>query len=374
MAILDSYTQGSSREDLIDLVTVVVNKETPALSGLDVTRATATLHEFTTDTYAAPADNAKIEGAAASAGSASTKVKLTNHCQIVEKVAEVSDTTEAITKAGISKEMDYQVLKKTGEMARDMERVIFEGYKQAGASATAARRAGGVHYWLTTNRSSMATTVVSGTCTGNGTALVVNVAGGHGSAAGDIILLTGGTGQGQARKIISVNVNALTVGVLNATTMLAPVTSSTVSTDNTTTYTIYKTPKALTFGTVNLALAACRDAGGMPDEILVDSTQKAAISGFATANRRSGSKDKTFTDVVDVLESDFGNIAVKYAPQAPVSSVTILDSTKWRLANLRNVKPVKLAKLGSSERTMIEAEFTLEALGENSSASIFGAL
>jgi len=374
MAILDSYTQGSTREDLIDLITTVARKETPLLSSLDVTRATGTLHEWTTDTYAPPADNAKIEGGAASAGNATSKTKLNNYCQIVEKVAEVSDTTEAISKAGVTNEMDYQVLKKTGEMARDMERVCFEGYKQAGASATSARRAGGVHYWLTTNRSSMATSTVTGTCTGNGTTLVINVAAGHGSAAGDIILLTGGTGQGQARKIISVATNALTVGVSGDTTELAPVTSATVATDNTTTYIIYKTPKALTFDVVNSALADAYNAGGSPDEILVDSAQKQAISGFATANRRSGTKDRTYADAIDVLESDFGTINVKYANQAPVSSVTILDSTKWRLANLRNVKPVKLAKVGSSERTMIEAEFTLEALGENSSSVVFGAL
>jgi hypothetical protein len=150
--------------------------------------------------------------------------------------------------------------------------------------------------------------------------------------------------------------------------------SATVATDNTTTYTIYKAPKALTFAVVNAGLASAFDAGGSPDEILVDSTQKQAISGFATANRRTQGKDKSFTEAVDILESDFGTISVKYANQAPVSSVTILDSSKWRLANLRNVKPVPLAKQGSSERVMIEAEFTIEALGENSSSVIYGAL
>jgi len=374
MAILDSYTQGSTREDLIDVITTVANKKTPLLSSLDVTRATGTLHEWTTDTYRAPADNAQIEGSAAGAASATTKTKLNNYCQIVREVASVSDTTKFIDKAGVKSEMDYQILKKTGEMARDMERILFEGYKQAGTSAASPRRAGGVHYWLSTNRSSMATSVVSGTCTGNGTTLVINVAAGHAATAGDIILLTGGTGQGQARKIISVAVNALTVGVAGASTELAPVTSPTVATDATTTYTIYKTPKALTFAAVNSGLATMADAGGDADIILVDSTQKRAITGFGTPNRRSTNKDKTFVDAIDILESDFGNVNVRYAPQAPVSSVTIMDSSKWRLANLRNVTPVALAKVGSSEEQMIEAEFTLESLGENSSAVVFGAL
>jgi hypothetical protein len=220
MAILDSYTQGSDREDLIDIITTTARKETPLLSSLDVTRATATLHEFTTDTYRAPADNAKIEGGAASTAVHTSKTKLNNYCQIVEEVAEVSDTTEAIQKAGVTNEMDYQILKKTGEMARDMERICFEGHKKAGATASAPRRAGGVHYWMSTNVSSMATSVVSGTCTGNGTTLVINVASGHSAAANDIIVLTGGTGQGQARKIISVSTNALTVGVSGETTEL----------------------------------------------------------------------------------------------------------------------------------------------------------
>jgi len=374
MAILDSYTQGGNREDLIDLVTTVARKETPLLSSMDVTRAKGTLHEFTTDTYRSPADNAHIEGAAASAASATTRVKLNNYTQIVQEVASVSDTQEIVDKAGVVSEMDYQILKKTGELARDMERVCFEGTKNAGASASKARRAGGLHYWATTNRTSMATSVVSGTCTGNGTTLVVNVAAGHGSAANDIILLTGGTGQGQARKIISVSTNALTVGVSGQTTELAPVTSASVATDNTTTYTIYKTPKALTFAVINAALATSFNAGGTPNEILVDSTQKQAISGFLTANRRGTQSDKKFTEAVDVLDTDFGTISVKYANQAPVSSVSIVESGKWRLANLRAIKPVPLAKVGSSTEKMIEAEFTIEALGENANAMIFGAL
>lgn len=374
MAILDSYTQGGNREDLIDLVTTVVRKETPLLTSMDVTRATGTLHEWTTDTYEVPADNAHIEGAAADVATATTRAKLNNYTQIVQKVASVSDTQEIVKKAGVASEMDYQILKKTEELARDMERVCFEGTKSAGASTTTARRAGGIHYWTSTNRSSMATSVVSGTCTGNGTTLVVNVAAGHGASVGDIILLTGGTGQGQARKIISIATNALTVGVSGATTELAPVISATIATDNTTTYTIYKTPKALTFAVVNAALASAFNTGGTPNEILVDSTQKQAISGFLTANRRGSQADKKFTEAVDVLDTDFGTISVKYANQAPISSISIMESGKWRLANLRAVKPVTLAKTGSSENKMIEAEFTIEALGENANSVIFGAL
>lgn len=374
MAILDTYTQGSNREDLIDLVTTVARKETPLLSSLDVTRATGTLHEFTTDAYRIPGDNAQIEGSAAGAASATTRVKLNNYCQIVREVASVSDTQEIVDKAGVASEMDYQVLKKTGEMARDMERILHEGTKDAGSSAATGRRSAGLGYWMSSNVSHAATTVVTGTCTGNGTTLVINVAGGHGSAAGDVIVTTGGTGWGQCRAIISVSTNALTVGVAGTVTLLAPVTSPTVATDNTTTYAIYKTPTALTFSDVNGGLANAYNAGGSPDMILVDSVQKQAISGFATSNRRTQGADKQFTESVDILESDFGTIAVKYANQNAIGAVNILDSSKWRLANLRNIKPVDLAKVGSSVEKMIEAEFTLESLGENASAVVYGAL
>lgn len=360
MAILDTYTQGGNREDLIDLVTTVAYKKTPLLSSLDVTRATGSLHEWTTDSLDSAGDNAQIEGSDVTFGTLTPRTKLNNYCQILRKEGQISDTQEIVGKAGVKSEYKDQVQKKLVELARDTEYALWNGVKTAGAASSTARRMGGVFHWASTNRTSMATSTVTGTASA-GAATTITAAAGHGSAVNDQILLTGGTGAGQYRTITNVAANVLTVAAWD------------VVPDATTTYIIYKTPKALTSSVVNTALSSAYDSGGEPDCIFVASKQKIAVSGFMAANRAYNDKNKAFTDRVDMMETDFGDVAVKHDLFVPAGTVAALELAKWRVANLRPVKPTKLAKTGSSEKFMVEAECTLESLGESASALVHGA-
>jgi hypothetical protein len=77
---------------------------------------------------------------------------------------------------------------------------------------------------------------------------------------------------------------------------------------------------------------------------------------------------------VDVYQSSFGIHEIRLSREVPSAAgsagLLALDTSKWKKAYLVNRRPtmVPLAKTGSSTKAMVEAEFTLEALNQKSSA------
>jgi len=361
MATLQTYQAVGNREDLINVLTRVAVEETPFLSSLARTQAKGTLHEWITESLDSPADNAQVEGADASFGTLTPRTRLGNYTQISSKTGMISDTQEAVNKAGVASEYSHQVEKAMKELARDMERVMWQGTKSVG-TASAARRCGGVFYWTSTNRVTNGTsTTVTGTATAGG-ANTITVAAGHGSAATDHILLTGGTGQGQYRRITNVATNVLTVHE-----------NWDVQPDNTTTYIIYKADVAINETSFNDGIQNARDAGGKPTRAFVDGKTKRGVSAFSTSIRRVNDGNKTQTAAIDVYDSDFGPISMEYDTWAPVGTVSLIDTKMWKLATLQPVKVEELARTGTARKFQIVSEYTLESLGENANALVLGA-
>lgn len=117
-------------------------------------KATATYHEWQTDTLAAAStSNAVIEGDDATTDAAAPTVRLGNYCQISDKVARVTGTQRAVNSAGRADELTYQMVKRAKELKRDMEAILLANQARAAASDTAARTTAGVPAWLTTNTS-----------------------------------------------------------------------------------------------------------------------------------------------------------------------------------------------------------------------------
>lgn len=266
----------------------------------------------------------------------------------------------------MASEYAHQLKKATSELARDMERAHWQGTKGAGASATTGRSSGGVFYWVATNRKSMSNATgadLVGTAQA-GAASTITVAAGTGASVtiGDHILLTGGAGQGQYRVVASKAVDVITV--TEAWDVVPGATS---------TYIVYTVPVALSETVLNDGIQAARDAGGKPNAIYVSGKQKRAISGFAQGIRRVSDSGKKLTNSIDVYDSDFGPLAVKYDRWTPVGTAAILDEATFNTAFLRPVVAEELAKVGSSRDFMVEAEFSLEVLGENANAIVAGA-
>ena len=64
MADFSTYDAVGNREDLSDIIWNISPTATPFLSGITRNTATAVNHEWQTDSLAAPANNARVEGAA----------------------------------------------------------------------------------------------------------------------------------------------------------------------------------------------------------------------------------------------------------------------------------------------------------------------
>jgi len=149
-----SYDAVGNREDLSDVIYNVAPWETPLLSKMPSNKATGTLHEFTTDTLGAPAQNWVIEGDDATTDASAATVRLTNYCGISDKVARVTGTQEAVDKAGKNgTEMAYQLVKRGRELKTDIELSIFANNIKVAGNDTLAREVGGLESWIDTNSS-----------------------------------------------------------------------------------------------------------------------------------------------------------------------------------------------------------------------------
>lgn len=153
MPILVTYNDTARPEDLLTVVTNVSPRETPLLSRLARGQnATQTLHEYKLDTFAASADNAKVEGAAFSSDTLSAPTRGSNITQIVRNDIEVSGTEQIVSDPN---QMPYQVSKKLVEHAKDIEKALMAGSQASGETDT-ARRMGGVINALSTNATTQA--------------------------------------------------------------------------------------------------------------------------------------------------------------------------------------------------------------------------
>lgn len=149
-----SYDAVGNREDLTNIIYDVSPTDTPVFSALPRTKATATLHEWQTDSLAAAsAANAVIEGDDATTDTSTATTRLGNRTQILDKVAQVTGTQEAVSKAGRKSEMAYQMEKRMKELKRDIEAALTDNGASVAGNDTTARELAGFPAWLTSNTS-----------------------------------------------------------------------------------------------------------------------------------------------------------------------------------------------------------------------------
>lgn len=145
-----TYDQAGNREDLMDIVTNISPTDTYLFTNLSRDKASARYVEWMTDSLASAADNAQIEGVDYSFAKVSTRTRTGGYTQIFDKLIEISGTQEAVDKAGVQSELEYQLQKKMKEVARDIENALVTGTGNSGASGT-ARRLKGILAWISTN-------------------------------------------------------------------------------------------------------------------------------------------------------------------------------------------------------------------------------
>jgi len=147
-----SYDAIGNREDLADFISMISPTKTPFQSGIASVTATSTKHEWQTDALAAASGtNAVIEGDDATTTASVATTRVFNYTQILDKVPRVTGTQRVMDSAGRADEMDYQVVKMTKEIKRDLETSLLANNAQVAGNDTTARELGGVESYIATN-------------------------------------------------------------------------------------------------------------------------------------------------------------------------------------------------------------------------------
>jgi hypothetical protein len=314
MATYTKYDAVGQREDLTDVIYNISPTDTPIMSSIGKTKATAVNHEWQTDSLAAATTaNALVEGADATSATLSPTTRYGNLTQIVGKTVQVSGTLEAVDKAGRKSEKAYQLAKGSAEIKRDIETIITANQaKVAGDGSSTARKMSSLLSFIKTN-----TSVGSGTTTAGADPTTIGV---------------------------SARVDADTTRTFTET-MLKEVVREVFS------------------------------SGGTPSVLFVSPALKQTVSAFTglAAQRYQApvSGQATILAGADIYQSDFGQISIVPNRFMRTRDALVLDPEYAALAYLRPFQTNDLAKAGDSEKTQILAELTLEVKNEAAHGGAF---
>lgn len=154
----DTYDAVGIREDLSDQIYNVDPFATPLLSKFSKNKASATYHEWQTDTLDSPSSsNAHVEGSDTDGEAIVATTRLGNYTQIFKKSVTIPGTLESVTKAGRAKEVAYQLAKKAKSLKTDIETSVCDNNARVAGGSATAREMAGIPAWLTTNTSAGAT-------------------------------------------------------------------------------------------------------------------------------------------------------------------------------------------------------------------------
>jgi hypothetical protein len=151
------------REDLSNVIYNISPTDTPFMNSVGKAVATAVKHEWQTDSLAAVATNALVEGAAGADITVTPTTRLDNLCQISGKTVKISGTLDTVNKAGRKSEKAYQLAKVSSEIKRDMEATLLNNTVKSNGDSSTARVLGGLQTWLNTNYSGAGTAGQLGT-------------------------------------------------------------------------------------------------------------------------------------------------------------------------------------------------------------------
>lgn len=149
-----TYDVTTNREDLIDQVYRITPSDTPFMASVPRAKATAVLHEWSTQALSAVnTSNARLEGDALSRASATNPARKQNYCQISSRDATVTGTQRATNPAGIDDMLAYQMSLKSVELRKDMEAILLGNTGQNAGNTTTARTLRSFNAWISGNGS-----------------------------------------------------------------------------------------------------------------------------------------------------------------------------------------------------------------------------
>jgi hypothetical protein len=135
MATFTTYDQVGKAEDVSDIISDITPTDTPMVTMIKPQKVSARVYEYQTDSLAAAASNAQVEGADPTIATLTATTMISGYTQILHKAFQVSATADAIKTYGRAKETAYQLGRALKEIKRDLE-YAYVGASNAGAAGT----------------------------------------------------------------------------------------------------------------------------------------------------------------------------------------------------------------------------------------------
>ncbi|MCB4860785.1 DUF5309 domain-containing protein [Sphingobium sp. PNB] len=302
-----TYDVTTNREDLADTVYRISPADTPFMSAVPRTKATAVLHEWSLDTLEATnTTNARLEGDALTRSTSGTPSRLQNYCQISSRDATVTGTQRATNPAGIDDMMAYQMAKKSLVLRKDMESILLGNQGQVAGNTTTARKLRSFNAWIS----------------GNGS---------RGTAGADSTAATAAATDGTAGDIRTFTEDMLKDAIKDA-------------------FDDGGEPSLVLVGSFN--------------------KQKfSTFTGRATA--RENVNIGTVQGAAELYASDFGTLKVVPNRTQRGRDAFVVDTTKVAVSYLRAFEPQELGRVGDAVTRDIISEYTLEMRAPDAHAAIF---
>jgi len=305
-----TFAAVGNREDLLDKITNISPTDVPFTSMAGEATAEGTYHEWQTDSLAAAAQNAQLQGDDVTFAAAAPTVRVGNRTQIARKEVIVSGTQDAVNKAGRNREIVYQMGKRRDELKRDKEFILCSNQAPVTGNSATAPQLRPLCGWFATN-----TDRGAGGANGSPTAAA-----------------TDGTQRALTLSMITTQQqNAWTQGGKPGYLMTGPKQRGNLTTI----------------------------MGG------------AATKFYAVEDKKMTATIQAFEGdfgLVKIVTNRF----VRGGQTGADREVFLLDPALWNVAHLKGRKNVTedLAKTGDNEKGMILTEFTLESLQEAGNAII----
>lgn len=325
--ILSTFdVERGNREDLLEIITNIAPMDTLLLSNLEKVPASNTTHEWLVDTLADFGDpdvgNADVmavaEGSDATFDPLVPRKRLCNLTHILRRTFDVSDTQRDVNTAGIRDEYVYQMRKATMELARFIEFALVHSIRQfqtvqGNQVGVLPRKMDGFYAFAAASDPTCVTTL-----------------GLSEDEMGTVLTLEGVSPE-----------TCIDECILNA------------------------------------FLERMWEKGAMTDTFWMNAAQKRGMSNLVlnpNSNVRYNINvaERTVINTVDFYQSDFGTQKVYLHRYQNTTRISAAEVNKLRVAVLRPVLAVELAKIGSSTKGMIECELTLEVLAPNGIGFIDG--
>lgn len=304
-----TFSAIGNREDLADQIYNISPTDTPFMGSIPSNKATAVKHEWQTDTLAAvDTSNAQLEGDEYTFSTPAVTTRCNNYTQISSKTVSVSGTQDAVNKAGRTREMVYQLMKRSKELKRDMEAIMTGNQAQvgSGANSTTARAMLSLCGWYTTN-----------------------VSRGSGGASG----------------------NGTTTAATDATTGVRALNEALMKSTLQSTFT--------NGGDVDLIMA-----GPFNKQVI------SSFAGNVTKIQDISKSMGTLDTAIDVYKSDFGTHKIVCNRFSRDRDLHLLTTDLWAVSYLRPMQTKDIALTGDSTKAAITVEYTLEARNQAGSGIV----